>query len=655
MINTTIQLRQNDTGASVYANGDYENSLSAPIKIEAGDRVAITNAFVDTTDYSNQQIVLDNDLEINMNILLYLHNQRDRGTGGINIKYQTNLIQTGMNDYIMCRFFPKNPAYERLTTIEFRRLQTGTWGGFIVEFTYQALDIVDGVTQYFSVSVDEQPANVETVIITPPSVVFRSLLGISVYLVHKSGAETTSDKRNLSFFNTVLGNVGGVVLDHKIFLPYEVGINFVVPAGRYNPNDLCSIINREVVEAKSNVVNNDTGAIKVENSGILTMVGEHTFSTSGSFIGDGKQIAPLIGEFSLNLAKWGAPQDEEGDFYQVINPKETPNLMIGTNLFELEYNQSTNLFQFSFLHFPLYHKQADTDDIIIDVKPTTVMTKFPPAPDPPTDPKFLWCSKNSGIAFTHLSPSWFWGDGALGFNLDTLLNKVSFVSHGIDATNTNTSATVPATTFIGNAVNYQDGGDTPNPISAEIYVPLINGEYIDDPTYGRTLISQGFTNGINVTQGLIVTDSMVIKAGTLQPYLGEPYATDVNVIIGDSTQGIIGGKNALNFVIDSGYYLIEMNTKYESKLIGQNFYNNIIQGVINRYYSINTYTAGGQGLEYIHPEGAEPILMNSIHTRILMPDGSLANLGDDNSVFLTITKQPPLLNVKPTNKEEKKK
>ena len=47
--------------------------------------------------------------------------------------------------------------------------------------------------------------------------------------------------------------------------------------------------------------------------------------------------------------------------------------------------------------------------------------------------------------------------------------------------------------------------------------------------------------------------------------------------------------------------------------------------------------------------------MNSIHTRILMPDGSLANLGSDNSVFLTITKQPPLLNVKPTNKEEKKK
>ena len=186
-------------------------------------------------------------------------------------------------------------------------------------------------------------------------------------------------------------------------------------------------------------------------------------------------------------------------------------------------------------------------------------------------------------------------------------------------------------------------------------MPMLNSKFIDDPTLGRVEISQGFTNGINVTQGLIVTDSMVIKAGVSQPYLGEPYATDVNVIIGDSTQGIVGGKNALNFVIDSGYYLIEMNTKFESKLIGQNFYNNIIQGVINRYYSINTYTAGGQGLEYVHPEGAEPILMNSIHTRILMPDGSLANLGSDNSVFLTITKQPPLLNVKPTNKDEKKK
>ena len=652
MINTTIQLRQNDTGASVYANGDYENHLSAPIKIESGDRVAISNAFVDTTDYSNQQIVLDNDLEINMNVLLYLHNQRNRGTGGINIKYQTNLIQTGMNDYIMCRFFPENPAYDRLQTIEFNRLQAGTWGGFIVEFTYQALDIVDGVTQYFSVSVDEQSADVETVIITPPSVVFRNSIGLGVYLVHKTGAGTTPDKRNLSFFNTELGTISSQVLDKKIFLPYEVAIDFIVPAGRYNPNDLCSIINREVVEARSNVVNNPTGAIKVENSGILTMVGEHTFSTSGT--GGGTQIAPSAGEFSLNITKWGLP-DSAGDFYQVINPKETPTLMIGTNLFELEYNPSTNLFQFSFLHFPLYHKQQDTDDIIIDVKPTTIMTSFPTPPSPPTDPKYLWCSKNSGIAFTHLSPSWFWGDGALGFNLDTLLNKVNFINYTLDPTNTNTSSTLPATTFIANAVNYQDGGDTGSPIPAEIYMPMLNSKFIDDPTLGRVEISQGFTNGINVTQGLIVTDSMVIKAGVTQTYLGEPYATDVNVIIGDSTQGIVGGKNALNFVIDSGYYLIEMNTKFESKLIGQNFYNNIIQGVINRYYSINTYTAGGQGLEYVHPQGAEPILMNSIHTRILMPDGSLANLGSDNSVFLTITKQPPLLNVKPTNKEEKKK
>ena len=79
----------------------------------------------------------------------------------------------------------------------------------------------------------------------------------------------------------------------------------------------------------------------------------------------------------------------------------------------------------------------------------------------------------------------------------------------------------------------------------------------------------------------------------------------------------------------------------------------MIQGVINRYYSINTYTAGGQGLTYIHPDGAEPILLDSLHTRILLPDGSLANLGEDNSIFLTITKNTASL-IKKTPPKKKK-
>ena len=66
---------------------------------------------------------------------------------------------------------------------------------------------------------------------------------------------------------------------------------------------------------------------------------------------------------------------------------------------------------------------------------------------------------------------------------------------------------------------------------------------------------------------------------------------------------------------------------------------------------------GGQGLTYIHPEGAEPIILTSLHTRILMPDGELAVLGDDNSVFLTITKTPqqPIIPKENTSKKIKDK
>ena len=57
-----------------------------------------------------------------------------------------------------------------------------------------------GSRNIFPFLVDEQSADVETVIITPPSVVFRNSIGLGVYLVHKTGAGTIPDKKKFIIF-----------------------------------------------------------------------------------------------------------------------------------------------------------------------------------------------------------------------------------------------------------------------------------------------------------------------------------------------------------------------------------------------------------------------------------------------------------------------
>ena len=635
MINTTIQLRQKDKGASVYGNGDYENHLAVPVVIESGDRVAITNAFVDTTDYSNQQIILDQDLNIGMNIIYYMNNQRASGTPSeYLLTYQTGMEKVDMDDYVVCRFYGDDPDYAVLDSITFKRYNNGNWGGFTVEFEY--ITIVGSSTDkpILSISVAKQDQFTEEITINPASIVFDSEYGLVIKAVYDDVPPALPVNRTLSYFNTSLSEITDNELDTSIFIPYEVPINFTVPAGRYNPNDLCSIINKKVVEAQSLLISNDTQNLYVNNTGILSMVGLYTWNTAGTGVESGLST-PENGYFSFNKSTWTPPleDDQEKDYYQVINAHQTPKLMMGTNLFELEYNQSTNIFEFNFLHFPLYHTNTDIESIVCNIKNSSGQSAF----EPYIDPKTFWCSKNSGISFTHLSPAWFWS-GQLGMNLNTVLTKITYSPQVILETRGN------------NFVDYRGVKDGSG--SAENLCPKFNA-YDSEGKTDDDYPSLGFTSGLNTTEGLIVADAMVIKSQA-SPFLAKPYAgLDLDVVIGTTTNSVKGGQNALNFVIDSGYYLIELNTKFENKLIGQNFYNNMIQGVINRYYSINTYTAGGQGLTYIHPDGAEPILLDSLHTRILLPDGSLANLGEDNSIFLTITKNTASL-IKKTPPKKKK-
>ena len=61
-------------------------------------------------------------------------------------------------------------------------------------------------------------------------------------------------------------------------------------------------------------------------------------------------------------------------------------------------------------------------------------------------------------------------------------------------------------------------------------------------------------------------------------------------------------------------------------------------GIVDRYYTTGNYTsATGGNIEYTHY--GEPVYLSEVGVRILNPDGTLGNVGSDNSIFLKVNKQ----------------
>ena len=95
-------------------------------------------------------------------------------------------------------------------------------------------------------------------------------------------------------------------------------------------------------------------------------------------------------------------------------------------------------------------------------------------------------------------------------------------------------------------------------------------------------------------------------------------------------------------------------------MIGENYNNPQIKGIVSRYYTVNSYTSAGMESDIPFENlGPEPVYINSLNVIILNPDGTLAtNIDGDNTVFLQINrKQPldPLITNNPKNEKNNEK
>ena len=94
----------------------------------------------------------------------------------------------------------------------------------------------------------------------------------------------------------------------------------------------------------------------------------------------------------------------------------------------------------------------------------------------------------------------------------------------------------------------------------------------------------------------------------------------------------------------SGYYIVDIDvgTTYNESIgsdTRQESYSRNIRGVIDRYYSANSYTSSqGSQISYVHYGNS--FLLGNIKVRFKNSDGTdITDLGRDNTIFLKVIKE----------------
>ncbi len=202
-------------------------------------------------------------------------------------------------------------------------------------------------------------------------------------------------------------------------------------------------------------------------------------------------------------------------------------------------------------------------------------------------------NKHSGVLFSDLSPSSFWSD-IMGFDLDQLCLQPQSIA-----------TTVPGL-----------GSDT-----VPIYSLMADGKQTSGGFKGldQAVIKSVFPAVPNA--GQLATAST--STASVYMYAGQ-------------SQSVL---NRLNFA----YFLIEIEGLMQTEFVGKSVFKSSVRGWVNKYYINSSYASsdGESSIAYQHV--GQPTAISNLRVRILDPDGSNADVGPDNTVFLELVRSAAIV------------
>lgn len=598
---TIIKLRQIES-TDVAQNGAYNVSLKEGVTLEEGDVVKLHTVILDTSTESF--ITLQDDTEIEMDVCNYLRNYKFNNPINQHFQIVINDSQPDLNMYFPC-------------------LETGVSGN---EYLVESIDCwgaggrrTDPIEIEYSYT---SPADGQVV---TESVFVPSFRGLD----HLNGFRTPVNKlisgKEIKILNTKQDfknhhiAVGGGLQPFPYFiinptpLPNPSGnevhnslftrtLKFTIPAGRYYPSEMATIINDEMSKLDSlGTVGYDVATNKypVESAFMNTLHQLNHLVTDPVVQGGlGKDInynptIPTDNDIPSQILSYNT-----GALLSTTDP------VIGANEISLNYDDNLKKLNFDALHMPFYvgataPAQGGQPGLVYPALPPTYLVPNTGINEPiPHVPQPSY----GGAFFTRLSPINFWSR-QLGFE-----NLVVNPQTSVQLLTGRTSFTAAALPDL-------------YPISLKL------------------------TPGVNIVTSFEGLDNIIPKNNLAYvPVLGE--------VSQPLTTPIISQREFDTPNNDEGFYLVEVGMALPQKMIGgegSNTTSNKVQGIIGKFFTAGNFLQSqGQGAIVYEHQG-EPVLLNDLSVAIRNPDMSLPvsnDIGDKNSVFLEVIKQ---VQPKPSN------
>jgi hypothetical protein len=650
-----IQLREADCGSRT--NGDYECVLDKPINVRNGDQLAIKGSFIDIKTTASTSITITEDVHTTIGTVLYgfdhdptRANKIDIGgtavgpgvfpTGKTFMRCQELLHPTTVDD-------PNN----HLELVE--SIAIDAWLVAISPFVQDRYEWHGEPLVYSYVSpVTNQKTTVSIAVPFYDGNTKSATVNVGL-LITKTGGFTlvsgTSSRPDRFNYEKATPNITACTSESN-YLPMVDTTSLVVPKGVYKPADLGKLITDKlslsfptttvaVPGVQSNFLTSSTqvpittnpnrtfactGAnfrtyanstdVQVDVGAAFWVVGSHfklSFSNPKPTTLNGIPIALLDGKIfeivsldgtgainfnapvvatSSGLGSASNPMSMKFPAKNVMIAKDgsrhygydtSSGQWLGANQIQLGYDEGQDKMYWS-THFPMYKGGGGSD--AGDITTQYVATGSDAA-------QFFVANKHSGVLFSELSPSSFWSD-VLGFDLEVLCPVPA-----------STSLTVPGL-----------GNDT-----VPVYSALVDGQQTSGGFKGldQAVIKSAFP--------AVPSASNLITASTSNAV--------VSMYAGQS-QSVL---NRLNFA----YFLIEIEGLMRTEFVGETVFKNSVRGWVNKYYVNSSYASadGGSSIAYRH--AGTPTTIGSLRVRILDPDGTMATVGPDNTVFVELIPAPP--------------
>lgn len=662
MTSTILELRQQDAPSYLDTPGEWTTTISKPIIIEEGDQIAMKSCFIDTQAQSNDRIVIANPIEVQIENGFYIDMVRPDAQDNTiinNVGYVADVNQgfvdgksyilmdfhnTAPNSFyfpgmtvqtlhdaigfmgddnnkeakgsITVRYFKPGATTTTDTTISLNDPKQYAPGvsppgqsdkvtlpatiSYFHNIIYDKSKTVPGYNSpmVFVHGYIDKPQNPTG---TNSTEIDISSDGLAIELEQKTDAQGTEFREAWNY--TLLDPQNPTVaIGNNVAVPHtksDPELNsFIVPAGSYDPVQLCSVINRQIQ--------------------LNTVIPLADYNKS--YVNSNYLVAynPNYPEFSGTNTETKFIAQDYSNVTQYTDASLTANangaILVGASQMVLDYDQAAKQFMWSYIHQP--YDGGKTSSGLVEsagVKNTVNLVA--------NNNKPVSIQRNGGIYFTNFKQYEYIGNPIISKDGNGRLTISGGTQRHYD--------------FLKEACGF----NTPDLLTK---ITERGAKTFGTLAITKCHMPEDITVGLKTTSGYFGLDAIVDRADANEWW--HPPAAGPDGFFSNITGMTIpiyndeksGGKDPS---IDFGYYLIDVAAQFENEFTGTGYTSNNIRAIVSRYYEQNSYTigSGADSMPYIHR--GPPVVLSSMRCRILNGNKQVAgNLETDNTIMMEVIK-----------------